>query len=426
MRNVALSVLLIGNLFANQVLAEDVSLQPLTRLDCDKAGMAWDDNANVCGAASLGAEAVLEAEGVQPLDTAAQPLTREDCAKADMAWDDNANVCGAASLAAEAVLEAEGVQPLDTAAQPLTREDCAKADMAWDDNANVCGAASLAVEAVPEPQDVQPLNTAAQPLTREDCAKADMAWDDNANVCGAASLAVEAVPEPQDVQPLNTAAQPLTREDCAKADMAWDDNANVCGAASLAVEAVPEIQELISQSALEETTAITSTVLINIDKASQKMTVSLDGVQQYEWPVSTGLRGYTTPSGVYSARSMNKIWYSRQWDNAPMPHAVFFTRDGHAIHGTLEVKRLGKPASHGCVRLSPENAATLYALVEKTGVENTQVVLAGSTPGGEGKVANGPRGKPSYRSRSRYENYYADSFPQRRKRGGLLRRLFGG
>ena len=190
-----------------------------------------------------------------------------------------------------------------------------------------------------------------------------MAWDDNANVCGAASLAAEAVPEPQDVQPLNTAAQPLTREDCAKADMAWDDNANVCGAASLAVEAVPEIQELISQSALEETTAITSTVLINIDKASQKMTVSLDGVQQYEWPVSTGLRGYTTPSGVYSARSMNKIWYSRQWDNAPMPHAVFFTRDGHAIHGTLEVKRLGKPASHGCVRLSPENAATLYALV---------------------------------------------------------------
>ena len=82
---------------------------------------------------------------------------------------------------------------------------------------------------------------------------------------------------------------------------------------------------------------------------------------------------------------MNKIWYSRQWDNAPMPHAVFFTRDGHAIHGTLEVKRLGKPASHGCVRLSPKNAATLYALVEKTGLKNTQVVLAGSTPGGKEK-----------------------------------------
>ena len=107
-----------------------------------------------------------------------------------------------------------------------------------------------------------------------------------------------------------------------------------------------------------------------------------------------------------------------------MPHAVFFTKDGHAVHGTLEVKRLGKPASHGCVRLSPENAATLYALVEKTGLKNTQVVLAGSTPGGEGKVANKTRAKSSYRSRSRYENYYADSFPQRQRRGGFFRRLF--
>lgn len=214
--------------------------------------------------------------------------------------------------------------------------------------------------------------------------------------------------------------QPLTRGDCGKAGMAWDDNANVCGAASLSAAAVPETPETTSQSASEETGPITSTVLINIDKASQKMTVSLDGVQQYEWPVSTGLRGYTTPSGTYTARSMNKIWYSRQWDNAPMPHAVFFTRDGHAIHGTLEVKRLGKPASHGCVRLSPKNAATLFALIEKTGVKNTQVVLAGSTPGGEGKVANKNRAK------SRYENYYADSFPERRRRGGLFRRLFGG
>ena len=94
---------------------------------------------------------------------------------------------------------------------------------------------------------------------------------------------------------------------------------------------------------------------------------------------------------------MNKIWYSRQWDNAPMPHAVFFTKDGHAIHGTLDLKRLGKPASHGCVRLSPENAATLFALVEKTGMKNTQVVLAGSTPGGEGKVASKTRAKSSYR-----------------------------
>ena len=113
----------------------------------------------------------------------------------------------------------------------------------------------------------------------------------------------------------------------------------------------------------------------------------MDGVQRYHWPVSTGAPGYSTPSGTYTASSMNEIWYSKQWDNAPMPHAVFFTKEGHAIHGTNEVRRLGKPASHGCVRLSPQNAATLYALVEENGLENTQVVLVGLTPGGEGKVA---------------------------------------
>ena len=84
---------------------------------------------------------------------------------------------------------------------------------------------------------------------------------------------------------------------------------------------------------------------------------------------------------------MNEIWYSKQWDNSPMPHSIFFMKDGHAIHGSYEVKNLGKPVSHGCVRISPENAATLYALVEENGLENTHVVLTGVTPGGEFKIA---------------------------------------
>jgi hypothetical protein len=92
---------------------------------------------------------------------------------------------------------------------------------------------------------------------------------------------------------------------------------------------------------------------------------------------------------------MNEIWYSKQWDNAPMPHSIFFMKDGHAIHGSYEVKNLGSPASHGCVRISPENAAKLYALVAKNGLQNTQVVLTGSTPGGEFKVAS-PAGAARY------------------------------
>ena len=85
---------------------------------------------------------------------------------------------------------------------------------------------------------------------------------------------------------------------------------------------------------------------------------------------------------------MNEVWYSKQWDNSPMPHSIFFMKDGHAIHGSYGVKTLGKPVSHGCVRISPENAATLYALVGENGLENTQVVLTGVTPGGEFKFAS--------------------------------------
>jgi hypothetical protein len=232
-----------------------------------------------------------------------------------------------------------------------------------------------------------------------------MTWDENSNVCLADSG--------------NVWRQPLTRLDCENAAMIWNDTTNVCGEKS---------EQSVRQTASEEPSLVTSTVLINIDKANQKMTVFLDGAKQYEWPVSTGMRGYTTPSGTYTASSMNKIWYSKQWDNAPMPHAVFFTKDGHAIHGTHEVRRLGNPASHGCVRIAPKNAATLYALVAKTGLKNTQVVLVGYTPGGEGKVANQARSKSSYSQgrRSFKQSYYADSSPPQPRRGGFFRRLFGG
>jgi lipoprotein-anchoring transpeptidase ErfK/SrfK len=135
-----------------------------------------------------------------------------------------------------------------------------------------------------------------------------------------------------------------------------------------------------------------SAVLINIDKTKQEMTVFLDGIEKYHWPVSTGRAGYSTPSGTYTATSMNEIWYSKQWDNSPMPHSIFFMKDGHAVHGSYEVKNLGKAVSHGCVRISPENATTLYALVKENGLENTQVVLTGVTPGGEFKFARGQAG----------------------------------
>ena len=151
--------------------------------------------------------------------------------------------------------------------------------------------------------------------------------------------------------------------------------------------AFPASAQTSSDSKTQSTGVAGTAVLINIDKAKQKMTVFLGGVEKYDWPISTGRAGYSTPSGTYTATSMNEVWYSKEWDNSPMPHSIFFRKDGYAIHGSYEVKNLGRPASHGCVRISPENAATLYALVEKNGLKNTEVVLTGVTPGGEYKVA---------------------------------------
>jgi lipoprotein-anchoring transpeptidase ErfK/SrfK len=118
-------------------------------------------------------------------------------------------------------------------------------------------------------------------------------------------------------------------------------------------------------------------VVISISKPAQKMTVVVDGEKKYTWLVSTGAPGYSTPSGEYRPFRMERDHFSEEWDDAPMPNSIFFTPEGHAIHGSFHTKRLGTRASHGCVRLAPANAATLYALVQKAGMKNTTVLVKG-------------------------------------------------
>src|SRR5689334_118696 len=103
-----------------------------------------------------------------------------------------------------------------------------------------------------------------------------------------------------------------------------------------------------------------ASLLITIDKSKQRMIVALDDMPIYDWPVSTGQAGYDTPTGEFKPFRMEAEHFSQEWDDAPMPHSIFFTQIGHAIHGSFAVKQLGTPASHGCVRLSPQNAATLF------------------------------------------------------------------
>ena len=125
---------------------------------------------------------------------------------------------------------------------------------------------------------------------------------------------------------------------------------------------------------------------IAIDKNTQQMSVAVDGAQRYTWPVSTGRPGYDTPNGTFKVNRMDANHFSQEWDNAPMPHTMFFDMRGHAIHGFSDVAHLGLAVSHGCVRLAPANATVLFNLVKAEGMANTSVTISGRAPGGD----NGP------------------------------------
>lgn len=114
-------------------------------------------------------------------------------------------------------------------------------------------------------------------------------------------------------------------------------------------------------------------ISIQIDKRAQRMTVVVDGEKRATYRVSTGKEGFETPRGTFRVLVMKEMHYSRKYDNAPMPFSIFFTNNGHAIHGTTAVGRLGRPASHGCVRLSPKDARALYELAERAGARNVTI-----------------------------------------------------
>lgn len=120
--------------------------------------------------------------------------------------------------------------------------------------------------------------------------------------------------------------------------------------------------------------ATAASLVARIDIGSQTMTVSQGGQVLYHWKVSTARKGYSTPRGTYRPQRLHKMWYSRKYDMSPMPYSVFYN-GGFAVHGTGYVKSLGRPASHGCVRLATGNARTFYNLVQRHGSQNTRIIL---------------------------------------------------
>jgi lipoprotein-anchoring transpeptidase ErfK/SrfK len=116
---------------------------------------------------------------------------------------------------------------------------------------------------------------------------------------------------------------------------------------------------------------------VSIDLSTQRMHVEGAGGARFDWPISSAREGYVTPTGTFQAERFAAVYHSKKYDNAPMPHAIFFYY-GFAIHGTNQVRHLGQPASHGCVRLAPQNATRLFNLMR---AEGGTITISGSPPG---------------------------------------------
>ncbi len=117
-----------------------------------------------------------------------------------------------------------------------------------------------------------------------------------------------------------------------------------------------------------------ASVVAKVDLSRQTMNVYVHGKRRYTWRVSTARRGYVTPTGSYSVKRMHTMWYSRKYHMSPMPHSLFF-KGGYAVHGTDAIKSLGRPASHGCIRLHPTNARKLFQLTRRYGPGNTRIKI---------------------------------------------------
>lgn len=139
-------------------------------------------------------------------------------------------------------------------------------------------------------------------------------------------------------------------------------------------------------ASLTVATVAQASVVVRVDKTSQTMRVIVDGEHRYTWAVSTGRMGYNTPNGSYRPQRLERMWHSRKYGMAPMPHSIFF-RGGYAIHGTNQTGRLGQTASHGCIRLAPGNARTLFEMV-RARRGSTRIVIEGTARHSEPMVAS--------------------------------------
>jgi lipoprotein-anchoring transpeptidase ErfK/SrfK len=177
--------------------------------------------------------------------------------------------------------------------------------------------------------------------------------------------------------------------------------------------AAPVVAPAPAQTAVVAPAKPQVTLAIDIDLTRQRMTVAENGQQVGQWPISSGRDGFRSPTGTYRPLWSAKMWYSKKYENAPMPNAVFFS-GGVAMHATQATGMLGRPASHGCIRQSPANAATTYRLVAKHGNAHTKITVHGTPRDSEPRVANRDRSRAAVQVASR-ENRVVDRHSQMRR-----------
>ena len=124
----------------------------------------------------------------------------------------------------------------------------------------------------------------------------------------------------------------------------------------------------------EPVTASAASVVAKVDLSSQTMTVTRHGKVMYRWKVSTARRGKVTPTGSWTAKWLSKNHRSSRYHGAPMPYSIFYSGN-FAVHGTNQISRLGRPASAGCIRLHPSNAAKLFSMAQREGLKNIRIVV---------------------------------------------------
>jgi lipoprotein-anchoring transpeptidase ErfK/SrfK len=130
----------------------------------------------------------------------------------------------------------------------------------------------------------------------------------------------------------------------------------------------------VALAILQVPAASAVTLTANVSISTQTMTVMHRGAVIGRWPVSTARSGKVTPTGSWSAKWLSRYHKSSRYNGAPMPYSIFYNGN-YAVHGTHQITKLGRPASAGCVRLSPDHAKQLFALVKAEGLENTRIII---------------------------------------------------